>query len=445
MDELKQKQICAIYTRKSSDQGLEINYNSLEAQYDSARHYINAHAGEGWCLYDKQFSDGGFSGGDMERPGIKNLLREIELGRIDLVVVYKLDRLTRSLLDFAKLMEIFDRHKVGFVSVTESFNTATPMGRLTLNMILSFAQFEREMAGERIRDKVKASKRKGLWMGGTPPLGYDVKDRKLVVNKAEAKIVTFVYGEYLKHGSLTRIVEELDARCMRTKSWTTQKDRKRLGRKIDVNVVNRMLRNPLYMGMVEHQGQRFDGEHDAIIQPEFWDRVAMAIDERARSEVRPATKGNAPYLLRGLLYDSEGWAMTPGDGGKHGQKRYRYYISTKAIKHGYESTDIRSVSAEQIEPFVVNEIKQLFQTRELLAQIHEEVKLHDRRITLDQVRENLSEFGKMWGELFPHEQHRIVQLIIKRIQVGLDAVNITFQPNGIAEVYGQITGNRRAS
>lgn len=445
MSELKIKQNCAIYTRKSSEEGLEINFNSLDSQWDYGKLYIGSQAAAGWVLYDKKFEDGGFSGGNLERPGLKNLIREIQLGRIDVVVVYKLDRLTRSLVDFVKLMEIFEQHNVTFVSVTEHFNTTTPMGRLTLNMMLSFAQFEREMTGERIRDKVKASKRKGMWMGGTPPLGYDVKDRELVINKQEAKIVQFVFSQFLKHGSIVKLVKECEERCYKTKSWTTQQNRKRLGRKIDANVINRMLRNHLYRGVVEFKGEVFEGQHEAIIAPEFWERVQISISERREFAKVPTTKGNAPYLLRGLLFDADGWAMTPGTGGQTKRKRYRYYVSTRAIKHGYDSTEIKSVSAEQIEPLIIAQVKQMFQAPEMIQQVHVEAQKHERKISLDEVREQLAEFHALWDELFPLEQNRIMQLIIQRITIQPDRLNITFQPNGIVEVYEQITGQRRAS
>lgn len=445
MDEPNIKLNCAIYTRKSSEEGLEQNFNSLDSQWDYGKLYIGSQAAAGWVLYDKKFEDGGYSGGNVERPGLKNLIREIELGHIDVVVVYKLDRLTRSLTDFVKLMEVFEQHNVTFVSVTEHFNTTTPMGRLTLNMMLSFAQFEREMTGERIRDKVKASKRKGMWMGGTPPLGYDVKDRELVINKQEAKIVHFVFGQFLKHGSVVKLVQECEERCYQTKSWTTQQDRKRLGRKIDANVINRMLRNQLYRGVIEFKGEVFEGQHEAIIVPETWERVQAAISQRREFAKVPTTGGNAPYLLRGLIFDADGWCMTPGTGGKTRRKRYRYYVSTRAIKHGYDSTEIRSVSAEQIEPLVISQVKQFLLAPEMVQQVYAQAQKHERKLSLDEVRRHLLEFHALWDELFPLEQNRIMQLIIQRITIQPDRLNITFQPNGIVEIYEQITGNRRAS
>lgn len=444
MDPLLKKN-CAIYTRKSNEDGLEQEYNSLDAQWDYGRNYIKSQGANGWVHYDKKFEDGGFSGGNVDRPGLKSLMHEIVQGNIDVVVVYKLDRLTRSLADFVKLMEIFEKHKVTFVSVTEHFNTTNPMGRLTLNMMLSFAQFEREMTGERIRDKVSASKRKGMWMGGTPPLGYDVKDRKLVINRQEAQIVEFCFTQFLKHGSVVQLVKECEERCYQTKSWTTQNERKRLGRKMDLNVITRMLRNPLYKGIVEFKGEFFDGEHEAIIAPEMWESAQPKIGARRREAKVPTAHSNAPYLLRGLLFDSEGWAMTPGNGGATRRKRYRYYISTKAIKHGYKSSEIRSVSAEQIEPLIISQVQQEFLSLEMLHAVHTEVKAYDRKITVDQVRRQLEEFNALWAELFPAEQHRLMQLLIKRISIAPDRLNITYQPNGIMEVYEKISGKRRAS
>ncbi len=361
-------------------------------------------------------------------------------------VVYKIDRLTRSLLDFAQLVEIFDKHNVTFVSVTENFNTTTPMGRLTLNMLLSFAQFEREIAGERIRDKFAASKKKGIWMGGTPPLGYDVKDRKLVINQQESKTVRFVFEQFLSHGSVVKIVEQLDERCMRTKSWTTQQGKKRLGDKIDANVVMRILRNPLYKGVISHKGEHFPGEHNAIIAAEQWDAVQAVIEDRNRRKPNSnAPKGAAPYLLRGLLTDADGWAMTPGNGGNKRTRRYRYYVSTKAIKHGYGSTEIKSLPAEQIEELVLAQVKQFLVSPEMVNLVHKKASAKERFISEDAVRKELQQFDSIWGELFPQEQNRVMQLIIQRIQVSLDGLNITFQPNGIMEVYEQITREQRAS
>lgn len=440
------KKNCAIYTRKSNEEGLELEYNSLDAQYDSAMHYIRAQQSQGWVLVNKRYDDGGWSGGNLERPSLKRLLADVEAGLIDVIVVYKMDRLTRALFDFSKLAEIFDKHGVTFVSVTENFNTTTSMGRLTLNMLLSFAQFERELVGERIRDKFLASKRKGMWMGGTPPLGYDVVDRKLVVNRQEAKIVTFIYEQFLRHGSTIRLVHDLDERCYRTKSWTTQTGNKKQGGKIDANVVIRILRNPIFKGIMSHKGEHYPGEHEAIISDKMWDDVQKLIKERSHAKPRTLdTKPkNAPYLLRGIIFDSAGWAMTPSDAGKNKHRRYRYYVSTRAIKHGYDSVDVRSIPAEQIEPIIIGQLRSFFVAPEVIHRTHQRAQMHEPNITVDEVRRGLAQFDEIWDQLFPLEQNRIMQLIVRRIQVGVDGITITYQPNGIMDVYEQITSKKRA-
>jgi site-specific DNA recombinase len=304
MNAPKQKLNCAIYTRKSHEEGLELEYNSLDAQYDSANHYINSQSSQGWVRVNKRYDDGGFSGGNLERPALKRLLEDVQLGLIDVIVVYKMDRLTRALLDFSKLVEVFDKHGVTFVSVTENFNTTTSMGRLTLNMLLSFAQFEREVIGERIRDKFLASKRKGMWMGGCPPLGYDVVDRKLVINRQEAKIITFFFEQYMRHGSIVQLMKEAEERCYRGKSWTTQDGKERAGKKFNVTVINKMMRNPVYKGVMAHKGTHYKGEHEAIIPAELWDSVQQLQQERNRRPRKAVSKSSdQPHLLRGINHD----------------------------------------------------------------------------------------------------------------------------------------------
>lgn len=440
MNAPKQKLNCAIYTRKSHEEGLEQDYNSLDAQYDSASHYIRSQSSQGWVRVNKHYDDGGYSGGNLERPALKQLLEDVQLGLIDVIVVYKMDRLTRALLDFAQLVEIFNKHGVTFVSVTENFNTTTSMGRLTLNMLLSFAQFERELTGERIRDKFTASKKNGIWMGGTPPLGYDVDNRKLVINHQEAKTITFIFEQYLRHGSIIALVNELEERCYRTKSWTTQTGKKRQGRKIDAGVVNRILRNPVYKGIISHKGEHYPGEHEAIIPEETWESVQATHRDKKRYVPKSIdAKSDQPYLLKGIIFDQHGHAMTPSNGGKNKRRRYRYYVSTKAIKEGYSSTDIRSVSAEQVEPLVIAQLRQFFATPEIIQRTYLKAQLQEPTITLDEVRDNLKRFNDIWDQLFPMEQNRIVQLIVKRINVGLEGIDIAYRPNGIMEVYEQIS------
>ncbi len=277
------KRRCAVYTRKSTDEGLEQEYNSLEAQRDAALAFIASQKHEGWISADDGYDDGGFSGGNMNRPALKRLLADIEEGRVDVVVVYKIDRLSRSLADFARIVDLFDAHGVTFVSVTQQFNTTTSMGRLTLNILLSFAQFEREVTGERIRDKLAASKAKGMWMGGVPPLGYDIKDKKLVINEAEAALVREIFARYAEHGSAAQLARELQIEGRTTKSWVTQSGRYRTGRVIDQQHLFKMLRNRLYLGEISNHGVSYPGQHEAIVTPALWAAVHARIEVRKKA------------------------------------------------------------------------------------------------------------------------------------------------------------------
>ncbi len=443
--DIKPKLRCAIYTRKSHEEGLEQEYNSLDAQYDAAASYIQSQRQEGWMIVNNRYDDGGYSGGTLERPALKRLIDDIEAGRVDVIVVYKIDRLSRSLLDFTKLVKIFDDHGVTFVSVTQHFNTTTSMGRLTLNILLSFAQFEREVTGERIRDKFAASKKKGMWMGGTPPLGYDVKNRKLVINQQEAKIVRFIFEQFARHGSHVQLVEELEARCHRGKSWVTQTGNKRTGNKIKVAAARNILANPVYRGQISHKGQCYDGEHEAIIGEESWQAVQRLFDSR-RGGNKPRLPGRCemPFILRGVIFDQHGWAMTPSHTRNRHKKSYRYYISTKAIKEGYSSADLRSIPADEIETMVIGHLRQFFTAPEIVHRVHLKAQQEEPKIGADEVRERLGRFHEIWDQLFPLEQTRIIKLIVRRIQVSQQGVDITYQPNGIMELYAQIPGRRAA-
>ena len=291
---------CAVYTRKSSEEGLEQEFNSLDAQREACEAYIASQKPEGWVLVPDRYDDGGISGATLERPALKRLLADIEAQRVDVVVVYKIDRLSRALMDFAKLVEVFDRNNVTFVSVTQSFNTTTSMGRLTLNILLSFAQFEREVIGERIRDKFAASRKKGMWMGGFVPLGYDVKDRKLVVNDAEAATVRMIFERFIKIGSATELVKKLRAEDVRGKQ----------GKLVDKGYVYKLLNNRVYIGEAVHKGVAYPGEHQAIIDRALWDRVHGVLRESPRKRAAN-TRAQTPALLKGLIFGPTGRAMTP--------------------------------------------------------------------------------------------------------------------------------------
>ena len=316
---------CAIYTRKSSEEGLEQAFNSLDAQREACEAYIKSQKHEGWSLIPDFYDDGGISGGTLERPALKRLLADIEAGRVDTVVVYKVDRLTRSLADFSKIVGVFDAKGVSFVSITQQFNTTTSMGRLTLNMLLSFAQFEREVTGERIRDKVAASKKKGMWMGGVVPLGYEVKDRKLVVTEGEAATVRLIYTRYAELRSVRLLAQELDQEGIRGKPGVKRGADASLGPPLARGALYRILSNRLYLGEVHHQGSHYPGEHEAIIDQELWDKVARILADN-RADRTLGSTADVPSLLAGLLHDPSGAPLTPSHASK-GRRRYRYYVS----------------------------------------------------------------------------------------------------------------------
>lgn len=315
---------CAIYTRKSSEEGLEMSFNSLDAQREACQAFITSQRQEGWQALSTLYDDGGFSGGSMERPGLKRLLADVENGKVDTIVVYKVDRLTRSLADFAKIVEALDARGVSFVSVTQQFNTTTSMGRLTLNVLLSFAQFEREVTGERIRDKIAASKRKGMWMGGRAPLGYDVKHRKLRVNEKEARLVNDLYRWYLELGSVSKLKAYLDQQGIKSKKRVSVTGNHSGGASFFPGALYLILQNRIYLGEVKHGNEVYPGEHEAIIQRELWDQVQAKLksDNQGR---RNGVKTNSSSLLIGLLQDSAGNRFGASHTVKNG-KRYRYYV-----------------------------------------------------------------------------------------------------------------------
>lgn len=321
---------CAVYTRKSSEDGLEQDFNSLDAQRESCEAYIKSQAGEGWKPIAKRYDDGGYSGGTLDRPGLEQLLADVRARRIDTIVVYKVDRLTRSLSDFARIVEVFDTHGVSFVSVTQQFNTTTSMGRLTLNMLLSFAQFEREVTGERIRDKIAASKQKGMWMGGYVPLGYEPNGRTLSINDAEAETVRAVFRLYLEHRNVRRVKAEADRLGLKTKMRETADGRMRGGRPLSRGYIYKLLGNPLYVGRIAHKEKTYEGQHPAIVDEETWEQVQHCIAGNVRGH-RSQDRLSEPSPLVGKLIDETGKPLTPTHAVKSG-KRYRYYVSRQLIE-----------------------------------------------------------------------------------------------------------------
>jgi site-specific DNA recombinase len=320
---------CAVYTRKSSEEGLEQEFNSLDAQREACEAYIASQRHEGWSVLPALYDDGAYSGGTMDRPALQRILDDIRARKIDVVVVYKVDRLTRSLADFAKIVEVFDAQGVSFVSVTQAFNTTSSMGRLTLNVLLSFAQFEREVTGERIRDKIAASKKKGTWMGGLPSLGYDVKDRKLVINEAEAATVCHIFQRYVELGSVRALRDDLAAAAIASKLRKAADGSQYGGQRFSRGALYLMLKNRIYRGEIVHKGKAFPGEHAAIVDEELWSRAQRCLEDN-RVERRKDVDERGQSLLTGILFDAQGEPMSPTHAVKKGT-RYRYYISRRLI------------------------------------------------------------------------------------------------------------------
>jgi len=347
---------CAIYTRVSTDQGLEQDFNSLDAQYDASQAYIRSQAHAGWSLLRARYEDGGFSGGNTDRPALRRLLDDVRAGKVDVIVVYKVDRLTRSLADFAKLVELFDKHSVSFVSVTQQFNTTTSMGRLTLNVLLSFAQFEREVTSERIRDKIAASKRKGLWVGGIAPLGYETKDRKIVVVDEEAERVRTIFRRYLALGGLNRLMADLRERGIVTKVRALKTGQTVGGIAFTRGPLGHLLRNRFYIGEVVYKGEVFPGEQPAILDRDLFDAVQAKLSGQ-RTDHR-AARAKSESLLIGRIYDDLGSRMSPSHARKQGIK-YRYYVSSPLL-HGQaeRAGSVRRVPAAEIEALVGRAVRE---------------------------------------------------------------------------------------
>jgi len=431
---------CAIYTRKSTDEGLDQNFNSLDAQREACEAYVASQKSEGWVALSDRYDDGGYSGGNINRPGLQKLIADIKTGVVNTIVVYKIDRLSRSLSDFAKLVDLFDEHQVTFVSVTQAFNTTTSMGRLTLNILLSFAQFEREVSGERVRDKFALSRSRGMWMGGMPPFGYDVRDRKLVVNPDEAKIVQELFARFAVTPSMATLVKDLRARNVRTKSWITQTGIDRKGRLIDKGFIYKLFRNPVYIGIAAHKGKHYPGEHEAIVPKDIFDRVQshLSTGGTLTKGRRTERRTGGPYLLRGLLFSDHGRAFTPGYTSR-GNKKYGYYINVDAIKIGVEACEVRRIPAGEIETVVVERMRAVLSTPNVIAKTVRVVTGLRPDIGTAEAIEAMQSIEDVWSKLFPVEQTRIVKALISRITVRPEGISIEWNSNGVADLTREVT------
>jgi site-specific DNA recombinase len=411
------KRRCAVYTRKSSDEGLDMAFNSLDAQREACEAYVASQRGEGWVLVVDHYDDGGVSGGTLERPALKRLLADIQAGKVDCVVAYKIDRLTRALMDFSKLVDLFDKHGVTFVSVTQSFNTTTSMGRLTLNILLSFAQFERELGSERVRDKIAASKRRGLWTGGIVPLGYKAENKQLIVAPAEAAIVQRIFQRFVTLRSITKVLCELDAEGIH----------QRAGRPFDKVVLHKILKNRTYRGLAVHKKDAYPGKHQPIIDELLWNETQSIGKEPPRVRARAAAAREVA-LLRGLIFGPDGRAMTPHHARKAG-RRYRYYVSMVTIKRGENDGPIRRVPAGPVDQAVLEQVRRLVRAPEIVART-----IRSAGLPTAIVREALADFDRIWEELFPAEQARLVRLLVERVDVSEDGIRVRLKTEGLRDV-----------
>ena len=419
---------CAVYCRVSSYERLDQSFNSIDAQKEAGHAFIKSQTHEGWIVVADDYDDGGFSGGNMERPALKRLLADIEVGRIDIVVVYKIDRLSRSLADFARMVEVFDRCGVSFSAVTQQINSATSMGRLMLNVLLSFAQFEREVTGERIRDKIAASKAKGMWMGGPLPLGYDVRNRLLVVNEAEAAVVRRIFEDFARDRSTTHMVRNYAAEGIRTKT----------GRTFCKQSIYKLLHNHMYIGEIVHKGRYYPGQHPPILTSAQWqaahDVLAQTAEER-RAAV--ATDGRGLPLLRGLIFTASGERLIPTRTTKKGQC-YRYYTPGKDRHFGAGASNFGSLPAEPTEALVVEQVCQVLRAPESVQAVWDRVR--ESGLDLDQARVvvPMRQLATVWPSLFPAEQRRLAQLLIERVLIGDDGLEILWRDAGWVELIDEL-------
>ncbi len=408
----KKKIRCAIYTRKSSEEGLEQDFNSLDAQREACEAYIKSQMHEGWMLIEKEYNDGGYSGGTMNRPAFQELLLDIEGDKIDIVVVYKVDRLTRSLMDFSKIVEIFDKHKTSFVSITQQFNTTTSMGRLTLNILLSFAQFEREVTGERIRDKIAASKKKGMWMGGCTPLGYKKEDKKLVIEEKDAQKVKLIFDKYLEIKSVPKLKDWLEKENIKTKS----------DKYFFKGQLYHMLSNKVYIGKIVHKDNVYDGEHKGIIDEITFERVQKLLYENKVDKIC-GTKCSSNSLLTGMIFDDKGNKMTPSHSTSH-KRRYRYYVS-QAIKKYSKLTagSVSKIPAGEIEKFVILTTKELLQNKKQMQKMLSGFDVN-KQIELLKVAQTIEDY----------ENPKLIRSVVNKVVVSDKNVEITYDAKNIREV-----------
>ena len=448
---------CAIYCRKSTDENLDSGFNSLDAQREAAEAYILSQKAEGWMALETRYDDPAYSAATTDRPALQRLLADIEAGKVDAVIVYKLDRLSRSLRDFGKLMEIFEQHGVAFVSITQKFDTSSSMGQLILNVLVSFAEFERSIGRERILDKIAGAKKRGKHTGGTPILGYTVVDKRLVVVPEEAALVRRIFERYVVLRSPAKLADELNAAGYLTKSWPTVTGKTFGGRAWTKADIYKVLSNPKYQGKVEHKGTLYVGEHEALVSQDLWDQAHAILAAQLRA--RSATRHETPALLRGLIKCGAcNCSMGPTFTKRHG-RTYPYYLCTSAGKKGYSTCPVKSVAAGAIESAVISQLRVVLKSPEVVARTFREARLRETEeidrlrdigddasarvlethtVTEAEVVEALQRFDGVWDELFPGEQQRIVQLLVERVDVKPDGIELRLRGDGLKSLVAEL-------
>lgn len=418
---------CAVYCRVSSDERLDQSFNSIDAQREAGIAYVASQKTEGWELVPDFYEDPGFSGGNMERPGLKRLLKDIQTGKIDIVVVYKIDRLSRSLADFAKMVEVFDNHMVSFSSVTQQINSATSMGRLMLNVLLSFAQFEREVTGERIRDKIAASKRKGMWMGGSVPLGYRVENRALHIAPQEAELVQRIFEQFIAEKSTTKIVKELNEQGIQTK-------RKKAFCK---QSIYKILHNRTYIGEISHKGESFPAQHEGLIDPITWERThaILSVDNRQRCRNTWEKKNRNDFLLRGIAYTQEGDLLIPMATKKPNGKVYRYYVINKKMHKGAEVAQSWNYQAAMLEDAVSEKLLEYLRSERMVDKYWSEIQKINPSIDEPQaVVLILRHTASIWDQFFTKMKTEIIHALIKRVIVKPNGIEVQMRFEGLGAV-----------
>ena len=418
---------CAVYCRVSSDERLDQSFNSIDAQREAGIAYVASQKTEGWELVPDFYEDPGFSGGNMERPGLKRLLKDIQAGKIDIVVVYKIDRLSRSLADFAKMVEVFDNHMVSFSSVTQQINSATSMGRLMLNVLLSFAQFEREVTGERIRDKIAASKRKGMWMGGSVPLGYRVENRALQIDPEEAELVRHIFEQYITEKSTTKIVKELNEQGIQTK-------RKKAFCK---QSIYKILHNRTYIGEISHKGESFPAQHEGLIDAITWERThaILSVDNRQRCRNTWEKKNRNDFLLRGIAYTQDGDLLIPMATKKPNGKVYRYYVINKKMHKGAEAAQSWNYQAAMLEDAVSEKLLEYLRSERMVNKYWGEIQKINPSIDEPQaVVLILRHTASIWDQFFTKMKTEIIHALIKRVVIKPDGIEVQMRFEGLGVV-----------